>query len=68
MKRLALGMVVRYDGDLAEVTGIGEGRTVYLKFIGADPCSACGRPAGVALLEHAPLLQEKLEAVVTCHQ
>lgn len=65
MKRLELGMVVRYDDALAEVVSIGEGRTIGLRYIGQGPCSACGRPAGVDLLEHAPLLQDKLEAVST---
>ena len=62
---LDLGMVVRYDGKLAEVYAIGEGRTISLRFVGEDPCPTCGRPAGVSLLEHAPLLRDKLEPVRT---
>lgn len=64
-RRLELGMVVRYDGKLAEVYAIGEGRTISLRFIGEDACPTCGRKAGVSHLEHAPLLQDKLEPVST---
>lgn len=65
MKRLDLGMIVRYQGQLAEVQSIGEGRTVNLRFIGQDACPTCGRPAGVSLLEHSPLMQDNLEPVQT---
>jgi hypothetical protein len=65
MKRLELGMVVRYDGHLAEVYAIGEGRTISLRYIGEDPCPTCRRPTGVSLLEHAPLLQDRIEPVAT---
>lgn len=65
MKRLELGMVVRYEGKLAEVYAIGEGRTIGLRYIGEDACPTCGSMAGVSLLEHAPLLQDKLEPVNT---
>ena len=65
MRRLDLGMVVRYDGKLAEVYAIGEGRTISLRYIGEEPCPTCGGTAGVELLEHAPLLQDKLEPVST---
>ena len=64
-KRLDLGMVVRYEGKLAEVYAIGEGRTVSLRFIGEDACPTCGRSAGVSLLEHSPLMQDNLEPVAT---
>lgn len=65
VKRLELDMIVRYDGRLAEVVAIGEGRTISLRYICEEPCPTCGRKAGVELLEHAPLLQDKLEPVST---
>jgi hypothetical protein len=64
-RALDLGMIVRYDGRLAEVQAIGEGRTITLRFVGEDPCPTCKREATVSLLEHAPLLQDKLEPVDT---
>lgn len=63
--RLELGMIVRYNGKLAEVTGIGEGRTIHLTFVGEEPCPTCGRH-GVEHLERAPILQDALEPVATC--
>lgn len=66
MKRLELDMIVRYDGILAKVVAIGEGRTIQLAYIGVDPCPTCGRGAGIELLEHAPLLRDKLKPVDTC--
>lgn len=65
MKRLDVGMFVMYDGKLAEVFGIGDGRTIHLRWVGEDACPTCGCFAGVSLLEHAPLLQDKLEPVRT---
>jgi hypothetical protein len=65
VKRLELGMVVRYEGKLAEVATIGEGRMIRLHFIGEEPCPTCGHPAGISVLEHAPLLQDHLEPVRT---
>lgn len=65
MKRFDLEMLVRYDGKLAEVVAIGEGRTIHLRYVAEPPCPGCGRPAGVDLLEHAPLLQDHVEPVKT---
>jgi hypothetical protein len=65
MKRLDLGMVVRYHGKFAEVVSIGEGRTVHLRYIGGKDCPTCGRPAGESLLEHSPLMQDNVEPVRT---
>lgn len=64
-RRLELGMVVRHDRKLAEVTGIGEGRSVILTYLGEEPCPSCGRH-GHHFQESAPLLQDSLEPVRTC--
>lgn len=63
--RFELGMVVRYQGKLAEVVSIANGRTVGLQFVGEEPCPFCKRSSGVELLEHAPLLQDHVEPVET---
>jgi hypothetical protein len=63
--RLELGMVVRYAGKLAEVNGISNGRVIHLHYVGEERCPTCGRPPGIDALEHAPLLQDKIEPVAT---
>jgi hypothetical protein len=68
MSRLELGMIVRHDGRLAEVESIADGRTIGLRYLDAtqDRCAQCGqRTDRRDLLEHAPLLQDHLEPVVT---
>lgn len=65
MKRAELRQIVRYKGELVEVFAIGDGRTVYMRPIGAAPCSKCGSMGDLILLENSPLFQENVEPVAT---
>jgi len=66
MKRIAdPSAVVRYNGDLVRVVGIGEGRTISFESLEKPPCPCCHRPYRFDLLEHAPLFQDGAEAVET---
>lgn len=66
MKRITgPGVVLRYDGELHEVIGIAEGRTIHLRSLERGPCEACGRQPDVEILEHAPNLQDHVEPVET---
>lgn len=65
MKRGELRQVVRYDGELLEVTGIAEGRTIIMKPICGDPCPFCRHNGSIHLLEDSPLFQEHVNPVDT---
>lgn len=59
------GDVLLYDGELAEVIGIGEGRSITLQFIRKETCPTCGSEPRLHLLEHSPLFQDHAEPVGT---
>lgn len=59
------GAVVLYEGRLARVVSIGEGRTITLHPIDATDCPVCGVTPLVVLLEHSPLFQERVEPIET---
>lgn len=59
------GVVLLYDGRLARVIGIAEGRTICLRFVEEAPCATCGHQPGIDLLEHAPLFQDHVQPVAT---
>lgn len=66
MKRAELNQIVRYKGELCEVVALGDGRTVYLRAVNAQPCPHCGRTDNPpALLEDSPLFQDNVEPVAT---
>lgn len=66
MKRITQpGTILVFDGKLARVVGIGEGKSLHLEFIGEEPCGTCGHQPGDVLLEHAPLFQNGAHAVLT---
>lgn len=66
MKRAELQQIVRYKGELCEVVALGDGRTVYLRAVNAQPCPHCGRTDDPpALLENSPLFQDNVEPVAT---
>lgn len=58
-----LGALLLYDGRLARVLAIAEGRTITLEFLEEGPCPTCGNPSRLELLEHAPLFQEHIAPV-----
>ncbi len=64
MKRAELGMVVRYKGQVAEVVGIGDGRSVMFRYVGEEPCPTCGR-SSFSLLEESHLFQDGVQPVET---
>lgn len=66
MKRIEdVQAIVKYEGKLAEVVGIGEGRTIHMRFLGEPPCPTCGHHPGLDLLEHSPLFQRLVKPVDT---
>jgi hypothetical protein len=66
MKRVSEpGAFLVFDGRLARVVGIAEGRTIHMQFVEEDPCPACGHQPGADVLEHSPLFQKGAEAVPT---
>ena len=65
MKRADVQQVVRYEGELHEIVGIGEGRTVLLRPIKDTTCPTCHRPKDKHLLEHSPMFQDNVEPVKT---
>lgn len=67
MKRAEIGQVVLFgsDGQLMEVIGIGEGRTVMLRPVCRQPCPSCGSIGDVHLLEGSPLFEAEVHPVKT---
>lgn len=59
------GTVLLYDGKLARVIGIAEGRTIIMQFVDDDTCQTCGHEPGLNVLEHSPRFQEHVEPVST---
>lgn len=60
-----LGALLLYDGRLARVLAIAEGRTITPEFVEEDGCPTCGAPSRLELLEHAPLFQDHVTAIRT---
>lgn len=65
MKRAEIGAVVRWKGELVEVIGIADGRSIIMRPIGAEPCTLCGHVGDIEVLERSPLFQENVAAVAT---
>lgn len=65
MKHAELGDVLLYEGELARVIGIGQGRTVVLEFPDAEPCPSCHTEKRVHLLEDSRLFQDGVQPVQT---
>lgn len=59
-----LGGYVMYDGELMQIIGFGDGRTVILRSM-LPPCPTCGHVRDVSLLEHSPLFQDGVKPVKT---
>lgn len=57
--------MVSFQGELYQVIGIGEGRTIHLRRVGVERCSTCGCLPEVTVLEHSPLFQEGAAPVPT---
>lgn len=65
MKRAEVGQVLRYDGELVEVIGIADGRTVIMAPVGAPTCPACQHTRQLQVLEDSSLFQEHARPVET---
>lgn len=52
-----VGKVVEYDGKLARIISVAEGRTVHMRFVEEPECPTCGHQPGISLLTHSPLFQ-----------
>lgn len=57
--------ILLYDGRLARVIAIGEGRTIHMEFLDEEPCARCGRSDHLAVLEHSRLFQDHADPVET---
>jgi len=65
VKRASLKQIVRYNDELHEVVGIGDGRTITLAPVPDEPCPHCGWHQHVHLLEHSRLFQDSVKPVET---
>jgi hypothetical protein len=65
MKQADLGMVLRYKGELHEVIGTNDSRSLILAPVNKPPCPTCGDRGHVYVNEHAPLFQDHAEPVQT---
>lgn len=61
----AVGLIVRIDGALCELVGIGDGRTLHFRPVDAKPCPTCGHTPEHSFLDDAPLFQDRIEPVRT---
>jgi hypothetical protein len=69
VKRVAgPGAIVLFEGKLARVVSVAEGRTVELELLDETPCSHCGSGSRRHLLEHSPLFQHHVRAVETVEE
>lgn len=57
--------ILLYDGKLARVVGIAEGRTIILQFLDEQPCPTCGSEPRMHALEHSPMFQDHVQPVPT---
>ena len=56
--------ILKWQGELVEVIGISEGRTIHMRSL-SGACSSCGQVKAYDFLEHSPLFQENAEPVDT---
>ena len=57
-----------WKGALVEVVGIGEGKTIHMRYVRgvkSEECKACGQVEDIAVLEHSNLFQDNAEPVET---
>jgi predicted MarR family transcription regulator len=60
-----VGTILKWKGELVEVSWYGEGKEITMTPIGAKPCKKCGEIKRYHILEHSPLFQENAEPVET---
>lgn len=60
-----VGKVVLYEGKLARIVGVGEGRTVHMRFVEEPPCPTYGHQPGADVLTHSPLFQSNVQPAPT---
>jgi hypothetical protein len=68
MKQADLGAVLRYKGELHEVIGVNECRSLILSPVNKPACPGCGNRHHIHVNEHAPLFQNHAEAVKTLEE
>lgn len=61
------GQVFVYNGVLAEVVGIGEGKTISFVIVGEPPCPTCGHNQ-MHLLEQSPRFQDNARPADTLRE
>jgi len=57
--------ILKWKGELVEVVGISEGRTIHMQSVNAEKCKLCGSVKQYDVLENSPLFQENAEPVDT---
>lgn len=57
--------VVLYEGRLARIYGVSEGRTVHMWFVEEERCMTCGHRPGADLLTHSRLFQNGVQPAPT---
>lgn len=66
MKRIAKpGAIIKYKGKLCEVVGYATEKVLFIREVGAKPCSLCGEVKEYAEVESSPNFQERAEPVST---
>lgn len=60
-----VGKVVMYEGKLARIYSVAEGRVVGFRFVEEPPCPTCGHEPGADVLTHSPLFQSNVRPVPT---
>ena len=57
--------ILKWKGELVEVSSIAEGKTIFMCPLNAKPCECCGRIKEYSALENSPLFQECAEKIET---
>ncbi len=65
MKTIKPSAIFKYNGELHEVIGTSDGKVIYHRKVGAEPCLRCGHIYEYSDVEISPNFQERSEAVET---
>lgn len=68
MRTAKLGDMLMWEGELAKVVGIAEGKNLIIEIYEEEKCPRCKRSLGrkrFSVLEDSPLFQETAKAIQT---
>lgn len=68
MKRVELGAVVEYEGELYRVYGHSDGSEWHMRSLERQPCASCNRPFDMHLIERSRLFQDGVKPVATVEE